>query len=56
MVEKTKIKVDILNILVEIINHNKEKREKYTLCRNIVLNGGDEIKISIMKVNEKEEE
>lgn len=54
MSEKGK-KYDILNILVEITNRNEKESLKYALCKNVILNKGDEIKINIMKVDEKNE-
>lgn len=47
---KEKEKVDILNILVELSSSNDIK-----YCTNFILKKGDEIKISVMKVDEKNE-
>lgn len=46
--DKKEEKIDILNILVELSSSNDIK-----YCANFTLKQGDEIKISIMKVDEK---
>ena len=53
--DKKEEKIDILNILVQIRDKEGRTTGKYKLCENFTLNRGDEINISIMKVDEKEE-